>query len=196
MSSLALRLCIGRSVDFIKQVVTLSAIVGLITSGLAISNMAYIFFSGGTASRFEVVTLSLLSELTSIFWVWLLAAWSLLAVSSYVIGLQSIRSMIPTLNILWQTGSSKKTYRTMILLRLLLLAILSWLFGWNGGLVASQMAYRLAAYAIRAPYSIPTLQLIDLLNLLALTFTAVFAGGSYFVVKTRKLDSEGAQMAT
>lgn len=194
MSSLALRLCIGRSFDFIKQVLTLSAIVGLITSGLTISNMAYIFFNSGTASRFEVITISLLSELTSIFWVWLLAAWSLLAVSSYVIGLQSIRSMIPTLSILWQTGSSKKTYRTMILLRLVLLAVLSWLFGWNGGLVASQMAYRLAAYAIKAPYAIPTLQLIDLLNLLALTFTAVFAGGLYFVVKTRKLDSPGVQM--
>jgi hypothetical protein len=194
MSSLALRLCIGRSVDFIKQVLTLSAIVGLITSGLAISNMAYIFFSSGTASRFEVVTMSLLSELTSIFWVWLLAAWSLLVVSSYVIGLQSIRSMIPTFRILWQTGSSKKTYRTMILLRLLLLATLSWLFGWNGGLVASQMTYRLAAYAIKAPYAIPGLQLIDLLNLLAFTFTAVFAGGLYFVIKTRKLDSAGAQI--
>jgi hypothetical protein len=191
MSSLAFRLCIGRSNDFIKQVLTLSAIVGLITSGLATSNMAYIFFSAGTASRFQVVTLSLLSELTGIFWVWLFAAWSLLAVSSYVVGLQSIRSIIPTMSILWQTGSSKKLYRTMILLRLLLLATLGWLFGWTGGLVASQMAYRLAAYVIRAPYAIPTLQLIDLLNLLALTYTAVFAGGLYFVIKTRRLDAAG-----
>jgi hypothetical protein len=192
MSSLALRLCIGRSSDFIMQVLTLAAIVGLISSGLAISNMANIFFTAGTASRFEVVTVSLLSELTSIFWVWLVAAWSLLAVSSYVVGLQAIRSMIPTMSILWQTGASKKTDRTMILLRLLLLATLSWLFGWTGGLVASQMAYRLAAYAIKAPYTIPILQLTDLLNLLALTFTAVFVGGLYFVIKTRRLDTAGA----
>ncbi len=191
MSSLAFRLCIGRSNDFIKQILTLAAIVGLITSGLSISNMAYSFFNTGTASRFEVVTSSLLIELTTIFWVWLVAAWSLLAVSSYIVGLQSIRSMIPTMSILWQTGSSKKMYRTMILLRLLLLATLSWLFGWTGGLVASQMSYRLAAYAIKAPYAIPTLQLMDLVNLLALTFAAVFAGGLYFVIKTRKLDESG-----
>ena len=192
MSSLAFRLCIGRSNDFIKQVLTLATIVALFTSGLSISNMAYSFFNTGTAARFAVVTLSLLSELTGIFWVWLVAAWSLLAVSSYVVGLQSIRSMIPTMSILWQTGSSKKTYRAMISLRLLLLATLSWLFGWTGGLVASQMAYRLAAYAIKAPYAIPTLQPTDLVNLLALTFTAVFAGGLYFVIKTRKLDESGA----
>ncbi len=192
MSSLAFRLCIGRSNDFIMQVLTLAAIVGLITSGLAISNMANSFFTAGTASRFEVVTVSLLSELTSIFWVWLVAAWTLLAMSSYVVGLQAIRSMIPTMSILWQTGSSKKTYRTMIVLRLSLLATLSWLFGWTGGLVASQMAYRLAAYAIKAPYAIPILQLTDLLNLLALTFTAVFVGGLYFVIKTRRLDTAGA----
>jgi len=100
--------------------------------------------------------------------------------------------MIPTTSILWQTGSSKKTYRTLILLRLLLLATLSWLFGWTGGLVASQIAYRLAAYVISAPYAIPYLQLMDLLKLLALTFTAVFAGGLYFVIKTRRFDSAGA----
>ena len=192
MSSLAFRLCIGRSNDFIKQILTLATIVALITSGLSISNMAYNFFNTGAASRFAVVTLSLLSELAGIFWVWLIAAWSLLAVSSYVVGLQSIRSMIPTMSILWQTGSSKKMYRAMISLRLLLLATLSWLFGWTGGLVASQMAYRLAAYAIKAPYAIPTLQLTDLLNLLALTFTAVFAGGLYFVIKTRRIDESGA----
>lgn len=192
MSSLVFRLCIGRTNDFIKQVLTLATIVALITSGLSISNMAYSFFNTGTAARFALVTLSLLSELTGIFWVWLVAAWSLLAVSSYVVGLQSIRSMIPTMSILWQTGSSKKNYRAMISLRLLLLATLSWLFGWTGGLVASQMAYRLAAYAIKAPYAIPTLQLTDLINLLALTFTAVFAGGLYFVIKTRKLDEAGA----
>jgi hypothetical protein len=191
MSSLAFRLCIGRSNDFIKQILTLATIVALITAGSSISNMAYSFFNTGTASRFEVVTLSLLSELTGIFWVWLVAAWSLLAVSSYVVGLQSIRTMIPTMSILWQTGSSKKMYRTMILLRLVLLAALSWLFGWTGGLVASQMAYRLAAYAIKAPYAIPTLQPIDLANLLALTFTAVFVGGLYFVIKTRRLDAAG-----
>jgi hypothetical protein len=191
MSSLAFRLCIGRSGDFITQVLTLSAIVGLIAGGLSINTMAYNFFNTGTASRFEIVTLSLLSELSGIFWVWLAAAWSLLAMSSYVVGLQSIRSMIPTMNILWQTGSTKKTYRTMILLRLSLLATVSWLFGWTGGLVASQMAYRFAAYAIKAPYAIPTLQLMDLLNLLALTFTAVFVGGLYFVIKTRKLDAAG-----
>lgn len=192
MSSLAFRLCIGRSNDFIKQILTLATIVALITSGLSISNMAYSFFNTGVSSRFAVVTLSLLSELSGIFWVWLVAAWSLLAVSSYVVGLQSIRSMIPTMSILWQTGSSKKMYRAMISLRLLLLATLSWLFGWTGGLVASQMAYRLAAYAIKAPYAIPTLQLTDLVNLLALTFTAVFAGGLYFVIKTRRLDESGA----
>ena len=191
MSSLAFRLCIGRTADFIKQILTLATIVALITSGLSISNMAYSFFNTGTASRFASVTLSLLSELTGIFWVWLVAAWSLLAVSSYVVGLQSIRSMIPTMSILWQTGSSKGMYRAMISLRLLLLATLSWLFGWTGGLVASQMAYRLAAYAIKAPYAIPTLQLFDLLNLLALTFTAVFAGGLYFVIKSRRLDGTG-----
>ena len=192
MSSLAFRLCIGRSNDFIKQVLTLATIVALITSGLSISNMAYSFFNTGTAARFAVVTLSLLSELTGIFWVWLIAAWSLLAVSSYVVGLQSIRSMIPTMSILWQTGSSKKMYRAMISLRLVLLATLSWLFGWTGGLVASQMFYRLAAYAIKAPYAIPTLLLTDLVNLLVLTFTAVFAGGLYFVIKTRRLDEAGA----
>jgi hypothetical protein len=192
MSSLAFRLCIGRTNDFIKQILTLATIVALITSGLSISNMTYSFFNTGTASRFAVVILSLLSELTGIFWVWLISAWSLLAVSSYVVGLQSIRSLIPTMSILWQTGSSKKMYRAMIALRLLLLATLSWLFGWTGGLVASQMAYRLAAYAIKAPYAIPTLQLTDLVNLLALTFTAVFAGGLYFVVKTRQIDSAGA----
>jgi hypothetical protein len=191
MSSLAFRLCIGRSSDFLTQVLTLATIVGLITGGLSISTMAYNFFNTGTASRFEVVTLSLLSELSGIFWVWLVAAWSLLAMSSYVVGLQSIRSMIPTMNILWQTGSTKKTYRKMILLRLTLLATLSWLFGWTGGLVAAQMAYRFAAYGIKAPYAIPTLQLIDLLNLLALTFTAVFVGGLYFVIKTRKLEAAG-----
>jgi len=192
MSSFTFRLCIGRTNDFIKQILTLATIVALITSGLSISNMAYNFFNIGAASRFQVVTLSLLSELTGIFWVWLVAAWSLLAVSSYVVGLQSIRSMIPTMSILWQTGSPKRMYRAMISLRLLLLATLSWLFGWTGGLVASQMAYRLAAYAIKAPYAIPTLQLTDLVNLLALTFTAVFAGGLYFVIKTRKLDEAGA----
>lgn len=175
------------------QVLTLATIVGLITSGLSISNMAYGFFNTGTASRFAVVTLSLLSELSGIFWVWLLAAWSLLAVSSYVVGLQSVRSMIPTMNILSQTGSSQRMYRSMISLRLLLLATLSWLFGWAGGLVASQMFYRLAAYAIKAPYAIPTLQLTDLLNLLALTFTAVLAGGSYFIIKARRLDAKGGK---
>ncbi len=193
MSSLAFRLCIGRTNDFIMQVLTLATIVGLITSGLSISNMAYGFFNTGTASRFAVVTLSLLSELSGIFWVWLLAAWSLLAVSSYVVGLQSVRSMIPTMNILSQTGSSQRMYRSMISLRLLLLATLSWLFGWAGGLVASQMFYRLAAYAIKAPYAIPTLQLTDLLNLLALTFTAVLAGGSYFIIKARRLDAKGGK---
>jgi glucose-6-phosphate-specific signal transduction histidine kinase len=100
--------------------------------------------------------------------------------------------MTPTTNILWQTGSSKKTHRTLILLRLILLATLSWLFGWTGGLAASQIAYRLAAYVITAPYAIPYLQLMDLLKLLALTFTAVFAGGLYFVIKTKQFDSTGA----
>jgi glucose-6-phosphate-specific signal transduction histidine kinase len=174
------------------QVLTLAALVGLITGGLAISNMASSFFTTGTASTFEVVILSLLAELTSIFTVWIAAAWSLLALSSYVVGLQSIRSMIPTTSMLWQTGSSKQTYRTLILLRLLLLVTLSWLFGWTGGLAASQIAYRLAAYVISAPYAIPYLQLMDLLKLLALTFTAVFAGGLYFVIKTRRFDSAGA----
>jgi hypothetical protein len=192
MSSLILRLSIGRSNAFIMQVLTLAALVGLITGGLAISNMANNFFTTGTASRFEVVTLSLLAELTGIFTVWIAAAWSLLALSSYVVGLQSIRSMVPTTSMLSQIGSSKQTYRTLILLRLLLLATLSWLVGWTGGLAASQIAYRLAAYVISAPYAIPYLQPMDLLKLLALTFTAVFAGGLYFVIKTRRFDSAGA----
>ena len=180
------------SIDFIKQIVTLSTIVGLITSGLSISNMAYSFFNTGTASRFAVVTLSLLSELTGIFWVWLLG--SLVSSRSVLIRYWASVYSFHDSNYEYTlaNGFIKEDYRAMISLRLLLLATLSWLFGWTGGLVASQMAYRLAAYAIKAPYAIPTLQLIDLLNLLALTFTAVFAGGLYFVIKTRQLDETGA----
>jgi len=177
--SLFLRLSVGKGEDFLTYSLTLSSIVALIAGGLAVTNVSTSFFNTGVPSSFEVLVKSLSTELRNLLLAWMVPIIVLLIVSSFTLALRSGQLFFQTASVLLYTGSTKRKIRRLLLMRLLLLSLTSWLFGWIGGVVASQIAFRFVSLATRSPFLIPFLYPSDLVTLAIITTGSVFAG--YFV---------------
>jgi|GEM_PF-1890506 hypothetical protein len=179
MMSMSLRLSVGKGEDFITYSLTLSSIVALIAGGLAVTNVSTSFFNTGVPSSFEVLVQSLSKELRNLLIAWMVPIIVLLVASSFTLALRSGQLFFQTASVLLYTGSTKQKIRSLLLMRLLLLSLTSWLFGWVGGVVASQMAFRFVSLATGSPFLIPFLYPSDLVILAIITTGSVFAG--YFV---------------
>jgi len=177
--SMSLRLSVGKGEDFITYSLTLSSIVALIAGGLAVTNVSTSFFNTGVPSSFEVLVQSLSKELRNLLIAWMVPIIVLLVASSFTLALRSGQLFFQTASVLLYTGSTKQKIRSLLLMRLLLLSLTSWLFGWVGGVVASQMAFRFVSLATGSPFLIPFLYPSDLVILAIITTGSVFAG--YFV---------------
>lgn len=184
------KLSIGRGEEFLNQSITLGSIVALIAGGLSVTNLSTSFLNLGTNSRYVPLVHSLSSELTGLLFAWVIPVTFLLIFSSFILGLRSGQLMSRTRTILRYAGSSSGRVRQLMTIRLLLLSLTSWLFGWVGGLVVSQLTFRFVAIATASPYLIPFLGPFDLLLLALITFGSIFAGNSVLFLKIGRISGE------
>ncbi len=119
-------------------------------------------------------------------WSWVI--WALTLTAVYIANLRATKSVNKVFKLLKMMGANRGELINLVLLRLLVLGLLSWLLGWSVGLASAQMAFRLAAYIFKGPYAVPTLSLVDLMYLLLWTLMVVFAGGIWpLLIPLRKL---------
>ncbi|MDG6934938.1 MAG: hypothetical protein JRN68_09615 [Nitrososphaerota archaeon] len=190
MSSMMFKLSIGKGEEFLNQSITLGSIVALIAGGLSVTNLSTSFLNVGTNSNYAPLVNSLSSELTGLLFAWVLPVTFLLIFSSFILGLRSGQLTSRTHTILRYAGSPAGRVRQLMTIRLLLLSLTSWLFGWVGGLIVSQLAFRFVAIATASPYLIPFLSPLDILVLALMTFGSIFAGNSVLFLKTGSIIKE------
>lgn len=118
-----------------------------------------------------------LEEVLNLLDVWSWVIWTLTLTAVYITNLRVAQSLNETFELLKKLGARRNNLAYLAFLRLFTLGILSWLLGWCIGLVSSQIAFRLAAYAFKGPYATPVLTLTDLMRLLLWTLAVVFGGG-------------------
>jgi len=181
--SLPLRICLGDLRSFTTQMLTVALLISLPSSATALTNMLGNLLTAGAEGPWVKLVVSVTRELSLTSSTWSIPIWVLALVSIYVINLHAVNELRSTLMTLRYLGALIKDLIKILILRLTLLSTLSWLVGWSLGLTASQIAFRISAYLVRAPYEVPVLNLGNLLQLAMLTYLTAFLGSLPVIIK-------------
>ena len=181
--SLSLRVCLGDLKSFTTQVLTVAFLISLPSGATALTNVLRNLLTVKIIGSWIKLVFSIVKELSLASFMWSIPIWVLALIAIYVVNLHAIYDLRSTLVILRYLGATSRDVVKVLMLRLVLLSTLSWLLGWSLGLTASQVAFRISAYLVKAPYEVPVLNLSNLLQLAMLTYLMSFLGGLPSIIK-------------
>jgi ABC-type lipoprotein release transport system permease subunit len=174
--SLRLRLLLGPPSSLIAQILTVSSLVALISGALSLSNLLGTISCGTECPRYGALVSALSSEFGSLFHAWLIPVWAVLAVSMYLVSLNSARTLRGTMSTIASIGGQERRLAGLFLTRHIILSTVGLLLGMSLGLVVAQVGMRMAAIFTSAPYEIPVLMPFDVLTLSLLVYGAAILG--------------------
>lgn len=174
--SLRLRLLLGPPSSLVSQILSITSLVALISGALSLSNLLGTISCGAECLNYGALVSALAGEFGSLFRAWLIPVWAVLAVSMYLVSLNSARSLRGTLTTVASIGGQEGRLAGLFLTRHLILSTIGLLLGTSLGLVVAQIGMRMAAIFTTAPYEVPALMPVDILILAALVYGAAVLG--------------------
>jgi len=174
--SLRLRLLLGPPSSLIAQILTVSSLIALISGALSLSNLLSTMSCGAECLKYAVLVNALSNEFGGLFQAWLIPVWAVLAVSMYLVSLNSSRTLRGMMSTIASIGGRERRIAVLFLTRQLILSTVGLLLGTSLGLVVAQIGLRAAVILGSAPYEVPVLMPIDVLTLSALVYGAAILG--------------------
>jgi len=160
----------------VAQVLSVTSLVALISGALSLSNLLGSISCGAECLGYGVLVSALSGEFGSLFHAWLIPIWAVLAVSMYLVSINSARTLRGTLSTVASIGGQETRLAGLFLTRHLILSTVGLFLGTSLGLVVAQVGMRMAAVLASAPYEVPALMPVDILTLAALVYGAALLG--------------------
>ena len=190
--SLRLRILLGPTSSLVAQVLTVASLVALISGALSLSNLLGTISCGTECIQYDAIINALSSEFGGLFQAWLLPVWAVLAVSMYLVSVNSARTLRGMMSTLASIGGGERRLAGLFLTRHLILSTAGLLLGMSLGLVVAQMGLRMAAVFASAPYEVPVLMPADILTLSELVYGAAILGCLAPLLKIGRNQARGA----
>ena len=181
---LSFRVALGDRGALLSQTLTVAALVALLAASFSFTNLLSSSLTGKIPPALAPLLAEVSAELTGLVLLWSIPIWVALLVAAYFLSLQSVRALAPSASLVADLGSYGLA-RRLCALRIAVVSCLGWVLGWSFGVVVTQVAFRVAAYAASAPYFVPSIGPLGLLEVAALTFSASALGALYPLLKVR-----------
>ncbi len=176
----------GEGQSFAAHVFALSALVALLSGSEALRGVVLMAVPSATGGGAALLVATFLGEVDSLFTAWLVPLWLLTAAAAFVVTHESVRDFEATSGLLSGLGASTSRISRLFLVRVALLASISFVVGVSLGLVVVQVIFRAFIVLLGVQYFVPEISPAGLGVVGVLSVSALLFGSAFSLALTKR----------